>query len=463
MPNWKVLAWICSLAFVSVGLRNFEVGGLRVDAPLYAAIARNIAHSGEWFFLYGNIPDFVPFAEHPHLGFWFQALLFKILPAEDWSARILGHLFYLAFLSLFFFYLKRKQSFTVAVVTIILLWSWDRFGSWFSSVYLDPGALFFGMGAVLVADLATQKDDLRLSFLSGSMLALCFLYKGTFVAGFLPTVGLIYLFKRQRFFYHAGILLLALATVLIPYFWALSQSKVPHFFEIYWQRQYTGRFQQRWELLKVFKWPFWHTVLVYTNYFALLIPFLGWKRPALVQFWIPLSLLITFVLFLAPIDRMGSQYFLLILPSLAWMIAIAAEKLFPIPTLKLMKVTSLLSIVGMFIVQYLPYRTHYLNEYNESFEPIKKLSQKHQAKNLYLYFEDRQPDFLVSGPFAWYTQMEIKYVRMEETPPPYSEGNLLFSDILKERKTALLKEKGWCLLVEEGHSHVWGKCEREVN
>jgi 4-amino-4-deoxy-L-arabinose transferase-like glycosyltransferase len=96
----RISIWILTLAMLSVGARNFELG-LSMDAPLYATIARNIARHGDWFRLATTIPEFHPFAEHPHLGFWLLALVFKVLPIADWSARVAGHVFYVAFLLMY--------------------------------------------------------------------------------------------------------------------------------------------------------------------------------------------------------------------------------------------------------------------------------------------------------------------------------------------------------------------------
>ncbi len=109
MTPFRLLVWIASLAFLSVGARNFEPG-LSVDGPLYCTIARNIVRTGEWFYLYGGVPDFVPYAEHPHLGFWGLALWFKLFPMEDWAARIPGHLFYIGFLTLLFLFVRNARA-----------------------------------------------------------------------------------------------------------------------------------------------------------------------------------------------------------------------------------------------------------------------------------------------------------------------------------------------------------------
>src|SRR4051794_15500901 len=127
----SVWLWILALASLSVGARNFELG-LSMDAPLYATIARGIARSHHWFRLTTDIPEFHPFAEHPHFGFWVLAVFFRLLPIGDWSARIPGHLCYVGFLAMFFFAMRRHAGQRVAVLGVVLLWSWYLFSNIFS-------------------------------------------------------------------------------------------------------------------------------------------------------------------------------------------------------------------------------------------------------------------------------------------------------------------------------------------
>ena len=56
-----------------------------------------------------NVPELIPFAVHPHLGFWILAAVFKILPQQDWVARTVGHFFYVSFLTGFFLYVRHKS------------------------------------------------------------------------------------------------------------------------------------------------------------------------------------------------------------------------------------------------------------------------------------------------------------------------------------------------------------------
>src|SRR5262249_4479727 len=127
------------LAALSVGARNFEEG-LGMDGSVYATVSRRIVQTGHWFALDAQIPFYKPlFAEHPHLGFWIGAIWFRLLPSADWAARLLGHTLYILFLWFFFHATRRRSSEPIAILTILMLWSWAVFSNTFSSFYLDPG------------------------------------------------------------------------------------------------------------------------------------------------------------------------------------------------------------------------------------------------------------------------------------------------------------------------------------
>ncbi|MEO5667258.1 MAG: glycosyltransferase family 39 protein, partial [Bdellovibrionota bacterium] len=172
-----LLLWLLSLAALSVGARNFEQG-ISIDGPLYASIARNIARTGEWFRLDAGTPDFTPFAEHPHLGFWLQALIFKVLPIDDWSARLQGHIFYVLALALVYKITERFYSARAAVFAVLMLWSMSVFSNYFSNFYLDPGCLVFGTLFLVAYSRALSRRSLSWTLVAGGLLSLAFLQKG---------------------------------------------------------------------------------------------------------------------------------------------------------------------------------------------------------------------------------------------------------------------------------------------
>ena len=127
MSKREIFLWLVILSFVSVGLRNFEEG-LSSDAPFYATVARNIVKSGDWLRMSTSVPGFDPYyVEHPHLGYWVLAGVFKFLPISDWAARVPGHIFYVLFLFVYFLWIRKRFSEKTAFWSVILLWSFYRF------------------------------------------------------------------------------------------------------------------------------------------------------------------------------------------------------------------------------------------------------------------------------------------------------------------------------------------------
>ena len=68
--NYWFLA-LCTAMLLTVG---FQQTGIGLDSAIYASVARNVAEEGDW--LNPSFTEFyhTPFAEHPPLLFWLQAL-----------------------------------------------------------------------------------------------------------------------------------------------------------------------------------------------------------------------------------------------------------------------------------------------------------------------------------------------------------------------------------------------------
>src|SRR5688500_16921185 len=78
---------ICPAMLVTLHLQQL---GLGVDSAIYACVARNVWENGTW--LNPTYTEFyhTPFAEHPPLMFWLQALVFSLLGATDATARLVS-------------------------------------------------------------------------------------------------------------------------------------------------------------------------------------------------------------------------------------------------------------------------------------------------------------------------------------------------------------------------------------
>ncbi|MBS1983736.1 MAG: glycosyltransferase family 39 protein [Bdellovibrionales bacterium] len=462
-----VWLWIFCLACLAVGARNFEPG-MTIDAPLYASIARNIVRTHEWFRLDGGIPDFQPFAEHPHLGFWLEALVFKVLPAADWSARIPGHCFYVLFLGLIFFFVRKLSGEKTAVFTVLLLWLWGRFANFFSTFYLDPGALCFGFGALVALYTAIEKNSARWAALAGLALALCTLQKGLTVLGFGPACALAVLLHPRpltwaRRFSLASIALLTALSLVGFYAWILSRSSVPNFLSIYWERQMTHRFAGLWSFAGVWHSDFWQqlqrdTLLLPLAFVAIFFVGRG------LSVTLPLTLFFSFAAMYAPTHRVGSQYSLMILPWVAWLVAtvLAAIPGHFVTNASWIKYSGRLALLATFVVQYIPFRTH-TYEPGPALLELRALRDHNGVTTAQLDTERLDQNFITSCPLAWYADVRVEYPNPDTTDVPIATADtayLVASSPRRIAKEPSLRQRGWCLHRDYGRDSIWLACTK---
>lgn len=422
------LIWIVSLAFLSVGARNFEEG-MSIDGPLYAAISREIARSGEWFRLDARVPDFIPYNEHPHLAFWAQALIFKFLPAADWSARILGHLCYVAFLFLFFKRIKNLLSENAATFAVLFLWIWAPFSNFFSTFYLDPLALLLGALSIDFFWRGLQTQKLGAATLSGVFLSLVFVTKGLTALAFLLMMGILFLTwifskslsekttpstVRSRLIMASTLSIVGLffaVLILALYFWAIRSSADPVFLETYWNRQMTSRFSNSWNWMGLIGANFWKGLLKDTYYLIVLVPIFFMRSRSKKDYFFPVVFFTSFALMYAPAARVGAQYSLMLLPPIAWALGVGTCETFSakIQAASWQKWTLRLAVALVLLIQYLPFKTHH-RPIPHLVPAIKEFFTKNPdlPRELLLY-SDSQLDFVTSAPFAWYGDLKIFY------------------------------------------------------
>ena len=429
LSTFQIMLWITSLAMLAVGVRNFE-DGMSIDAPVYASIARNIAKTGEWFFMYANVPDWIPFAEHPHLGFWLQALIFKILPAADWSARILGHASYLA--NLFFVFKIAEHFFNrkAAVVAVLLLWTWPVFSNFHSTFYLDGPTLAFGLGFLisLYKALNHEKKKLLWAATAGACLGLAALTKGLTFLVFGPTAAVIFfastyesLSKEKlkpaiiRNFSLSLATLTVTSVILGLYYLAIKNSSAPNFLDIYIDRQFTGRFQQSWNWSKLWNPTFWKRLSQDTNWLIPLLPIAVFSLRKQKGMLIVLSFFLSALFMYAPALRLGGQYWLLLMPPAAILLggALSISRLsHKINETKTINFTRNAAICLVLLVQYLPYRTH-TSRYPDITPFIDKLKESGSINHLIVSGPEKQQDFITLGTFGWYPDLPLNYLEEE--------------------------------------------------
>lgn len=456
MRKREIFVWILVLSYVSVGLRNFEVG-LSSDAPFYSTVSRNIVKSGDWIKMSTSVPGFDPYyVEHPHLGYWVIATVFKVFGADDWVARIPGHFFYVLFLFIYFLWIRNRFSEKTAFWSVIVLWSFYKFSNYFSNVYLDPGCLFFGFASLVLFEKALEESKYELSLLGGVSLALCTMYKGLTVIGFLP-VFLVPLLLNKRIFVEKGIqTLMLLLGALIPLFAYISlvlNSNAPQFFEIYWDHQMTNRFAQAWSFSGLVEPKFWKELFFDSYGLVLLTPYVLSRVVKQKKYWLPLALFSSFCVMYAVTFRKGTQYWLMLLP---WIALFAADLLFnkirwEIPSAK--KASMTLAIVVVFVAQWLPFRVHGL----KAPEEMAVLKEYSKEPVIILATDEIEMNFLGAGRFAWYTERSVEYIKTPRTFLPSQEGRRLVM-YLKSMGVEELTVQGFCKKQEYSKTEVWLPC-----
>ena len=480
MSSWQTILWIVCLAFLSVGARNFELG-MSIDGYLYSAIARNIVQTGEWFRLHGGVSEFSTFAEHPHLGFWLVAFVFKFLPAADWSARIVGHLFYVGFLGLIYWAVRRwsgegsgrEGAEKKAVLVVLGLWILPRFSNFFSNVYLDPGALFFGSAAVFGAWRASESKRSWLWFLlAGLLLALCLMQKGLTILGFgLPLLcAWLWLWNRRgarEAIAGAAAFLFGFGILTGAYIYAVLHSHCPEFFQIYWARQVSNRFSKITSVWNLFAPRFWIWLLKDTLGIVLLAVWAlvcGLRKSFAerrLAFWIPASLLLGFYFVYAPADRVGNQYFLMFAPWIVWLAVDAFENWIPFDAQSLRRGSQWIAVLGVVVLQYAPVKTHGggPHESNARVIELKKTKQL----QLLILDDGGAGGFGTGASRTWYANIETQDQAREKSPEraDWRMAYLFIPESYREQRAARqgeIEKSGWCLDQDFGSESLWLKC-----
>ncbi|MBI1860774.1 MAG: glycosyltransferase family 39 protein, partial [Deltaproteobacteria bacterium] len=437
LSHRAILIWVVCLAALSVGARNFE-DGITLDGPFYASIARNILRSGNWFTLNSGIPDLNPFYGNPHLGFWVFALWLKILPAADWALRIVGHLYYVAFLSLFFLYVRRKSSEKIAVVSVILLWSWFQFSNPHSNVYLDPGALFWGALSVFLWDRDRPNPS------AGVALGLCALYKSMTFVGFLPALALI-TFQR-RAWRRAVLALLAFITPVGLYALALRSSPEPDFLAKYWSVQITHRFARIWSVANLFAFEYWRQFLYYSYYLAPL-GLIAFRKQTRSEAVIPTVMAVPFIVIYSVSGLIGGQYLIMVLPWIAWLIALGVAEKIRVPSEKLVWGSQVIAVGLLCLAQFLPFSTHGRGLPDE-LDELRALSRRKEVERLYFDFpvvdtsEKWSTRSLSAATAAWYGDVTIEYPDVNRFPRAEKGAAYLLVNPLD--RSAIRPPLGWC-------------------
>ncbi len=462
LPSGLVSAWIVCLTLLAVCARNFEQGGIGTDGPLYALLARGVARTGEWFYLRGTVEKFIPVADFPHLTIWLTALVFKVFPPADWSARIVGILYYGGFLAIFFRFLRRFAGLQAATVAVLILWSFYRFSNYFSNVVLDSGALFFGSAAIFLSYEAIWDRRKGIAGLAGLCLALCVMTKGLMVLGFIPALVAAIAMAGWPTVFRGTLPSLGAffgtAVGVLGVYLVCVEVAVPGLVGQYLNNQWWNRFGLHWDWSLVLSLRFWKPLLHASHFLAFVaLASVAWKRPQGVHL-LPWILIGTFALMYAPADRVGIHYMVAFLPWFAWILAYAFFPLGKWQVAPLMKGSALFSVVLVLILQFFPIRLHARD--TADIAHLQNRVKAGRIENLILDDRPESINFTYKDRYTWYLDIPIRTVSLgEPVPAPASKTAYLVyhRDSAREREVA---SRGWCL-DERFESHtVFIDCPR---
>jgi 4-amino-4-deoxy-L-arabinose transferase-like glycosyltransferase len=385
--------------------------------------------------------------------------VFRLLPIADWSARVLGHLFYVSFLLLMFTQVRRLSSERVATLTVLLLWSWYLFSNIFSTYYLEPGVLFFGAASVFTWESARRRASRGLAAGAGVLLALAVLYKGLTVLGFLPAWAWVARRPEEnssRAWRAGGLAALsAFAAVLLAYALLLRYGGAPDFLSHYWSRQVTHRFGQKWSLWRLLDREYWEQLLRYTYYLAPVGLLALVTRPDR-RSVLPAILAVSFITLFASNGLRGGQYLVMVLPWIAWLVAEAVDSFLALPPRGTARVTAVFSIAALFVLQYVPVRTH--SQAPGVLEgEIRRTVDAGRADHLYVDTAVNPEPFFQTARLAWYGDVTVEYAD-PASPPAADARGLYFSRAPTEETRAVLRAKSWCEQFVFSDGVLWSAC-----
>ncbi|MCL4397659.1 glycosyltransferase family 39 protein [Patescibacteria group bacterium] len=211
-----VLVFLFLLLFLPLFFWNLGGFGLAdFDEAWYAAIARNIIHSGNPYLLTFNSGAYL---DHPYLGFFLMALSMKLFGITEFAARFPSAI--LGFLSVYFLYLLGKNLFSrlagLASALVLLSSVWFIFRS--RTGNLDAVFVFFLIISFYLATKVCHTQKSRWLILFGLSLGGALMVKSVIgVVALVPIILYFLLIGRRFKFQEILLIVLSCALVVMPW------------------------------------------------------------------------------------------------------------------------------------------------------------------------------------------------------------------------------------------------------
>ena len=314
---WLALPMAYLLYFYDLGGK----GMLGPDEPRYAAIARQMAHSGDWItpVLWGH-----PWFEKPPLLYWMNAVAFRLGLSPDLAPRLPLALLSVAFLVFYWWILRREFGFRAAWIATLIL---GTCGAWigFSQVGVTDLPLAATYSAAMLLALAwIARDDTRFLPIAAALLGLAVLAKSLVPLALCAPLALYY--RKARDLLRPRVLLPFLAVAVPWYALCYWRNGKPFVDELFWKHQFQRVIST--SLQHVQHW--WYYVPVFVALLLPWSPILGvLARRSLYQDtrrrFLLAVLVWGLVFFSIPINKLPG-YLLPLLPAAAALMGIALDQ-----------------------------------------------------------------------------------------------------------------------------------------
>ncbi len=392
--------------------------GINYDSTTYAVIARNLADGGNPFYLIFTKYFLMPFADHPPLAIWLNAVVFSFVGAADSTARIAGQLLTIGNILLVYsiarMYTIPARAFFSGLV-LLLTYNFMQIGN---SSLLEMPLTFFGLAAILLLLRVMLYHETRVGFfMVGIFLGLAWLSKGVVAAPFFIAIAVTVLLRRPQWLRTQPFWLMPLAAIFMIGGHLLVDfiTTGGYFFERYFMVQ-IGRGIEGVGVANKAHW-YDFTVRFAKMYlpFILLLPvgvYLGFRRRIIELLPIGVALGM-FIVFYSLSNRLYYHYFypayalaapLASLPIIIWLSDTVAKKIIPIFVVLWITTGLVLSILNVPI--------HHVRrpEVYEAREKITEYLESHSGGSDGLVIGQGDIDWDLVAKIAWYWQSDVLQV-----------------------------------------------------
>jgi 4-amino-4-deoxy-L-arabinose transferase-like glycosyltransferase len=318
IPRWVWLAVPFVYAIYFYGLSI--TGVLGPDEPRYAAVAREMARSGDWITprLWGT-----PWFEKPALLYWMTGAGFRLGIAPELALRLPGAILAVGFLAFYRWALCREFGGRVASMATMILGSGGMWIAYSQAAVTDlPLTATFSAGMLLALPWVARRERAQLSA-SAALFGLAVLAKGLVPFPLLAPLAI----GRTVWDWLKPRVALAFAAVAVPWYalcyWRNGWKFIHDFFVVHHFSRVTSG-----TLMHGQPWWFYLPVvaaglLPWTPLIALLRvhPFTSDRRRAFLGLWA----LVVMLLFSVSVNKLPG-YILPMMPPLAALLALSLEE-----------------------------------------------------------------------------------------------------------------------------------------